>query len=467
MVDRLSKVAARMCGRVRTAGRIEFVRDQGPLRRDLRVQGFQWDPEIHRNLAKTLWAVERSHSYGMAALRLFSKMSSSEFSPDGLLGGRGYIQKVKDMRAGLSQAVEVLSSFADTMHDEVNADHWRSAMQQDPTTEQIVAEAEKANPGPYVEQQFQQEVPSAEDGLEYANPSPGGDGSSDELEFANPSPDDFNPFVSGEDDEEEDETWDWAQDGQSHTSSRVAEEEEDEEGDRTDDLWEGHGDVDGRRRTSSAAGGQEVPEPGPKSGLPTSDPKPQAEGVSVSESFMNTTGEADAGRLARAAARTAAFRRSGDPVKVADSSVDPSALPGPRIMHVGPAESPEELGGYCDDDFAPQDGPGWDGFQGNDPIYEGADANMDGVTGYSDPTDGDVTVFKASAERVASGYSWLPGSRNEKLMPYYDPNVTPEDIQWMRAHDAPDPPAGMQPRVVRPPSDPIWDAVNNAQLTSD
>ncbi len=439
----LDSIALRVAGTgtVRTAGKIEFVKDQGPMRRDLRTEGFKWDADVHRNLAKTLWAIDRAHSYGMAALRLFSKMSSSEFSPDGLLGGRGYIQKVKDLRSSLSQAVEVLSTFADTMHDEVNADHWRTAMEQDPTTKDIVSEAGTANPEAYVQQTFQDEVPSAEEGLDA---------------YQNPEPDDFNPFVEGEDDQDEDEDEWWA--------SPPA-------------------PGGGGTQVSSSSGGVEVPAPGPKSALPT-DEGDQEEGSSLVEDIMNTTGGPARGpyfaaieRLIERHPRTAAFRRSGDAVViVADSSVDPSSLPGgPRILHVGPAESPEELGGYTDDDFGATDAPGFDGFQGNDPIYEGADANMDGVTGYGDPTDGDVTVFKASsvpsiADRLAANtYSWLPGSRNEKLMPYYDLGVSAEDTAWMAANDAPEPPAGMAPKPLRPSGDPMWETVRNyrGELTSD
>src|SRR5689334_19808218 len=76
----------------RIGGRIEFVRDQGPVRRDIRVKDFDWSPECLRNLAKILWAAQRAHSYAMSSYRLFSKMPSASFSPDGMLGGKGYIQ---------------------------------------------------------------------------------------------------------------------------------------------------------------------------------------------------------------------------------------------------------------------------------------------------------------------------------------------------------------------------------------
>jgi hypothetical protein len=143
-------------GKVRTAGKIEFVKDQGPVRRDVRVKGYKWSSDALRDLAKILWAGQRAHSYAMAAFRIFSKMPSSEFSPDGLLGGRGYIQSIKDMRSGLSNAVEVLSTFTDTIHDEVNADHW-NPVEKEAEIDDIVADAGavKENPETFVEGQFE------------------------------------------------------------------------------------------------------------------------------------------------------------------------------------------------------------------------------------------------------------------------------------------------------------------------
>ena len=143
-------------GKTRTAGRIEFVRDQGPVLRNMRVPGFKWDADTLKTLARILWAAQRSHSYGMAALRLFSRMPSSNFSPDGLLGGRGYIQAVKDMRANLASSVETLSGITDTIYDEINADHWKM-IADGPLVNDIVqsVQEERANPEKVVSESFE------------------------------------------------------------------------------------------------------------------------------------------------------------------------------------------------------------------------------------------------------------------------------------------------------------------------
>lgn len=164
MIDnRLYKIAREIANippshNMRVGGVVEFRRDQGPVRRDIRTKDFKWSSDSLRDLAKILWAGQRAHSYAIAALRIFSKMSSSEFSPDGLLGGRGYIQSIKDLRSGLSNAIEVLSSFTDTVHDEINADHW-APVEEKANIEGIVADVGevKGNPEGFVEKEFDQE----------------------------------------------------------------------------------------------------------------------------------------------------------------------------------------------------------------------------------------------------------------------------------------------------------------------
>lgn len=358
----LERAAARVAsgnapapGRVRTAGRIEFVRDQGPVRRDIRVKDFEWRSDTLRNLTKILWAVERSHGYAISALRLFSKMPSSEFSPDGLLGGRGYIQQVREMRSGLSQAVETLSAFTDTIHDEINAPHWAAG--EDPVASEMMEGAQevKADPEGFVEEQLKQDVPEAAEVL------------------ANPSPDDYNPFVNGEEDEEE---------------SRA-------------DWWDEYGD-----------------------------------------------GE-DSGDGPRLSAN----------IRHADSSVAPETLPGPRVMHVGPGESPEPFGYFTDQGELPSDDPVGEGFVQFDRILE--DGFDGGVTGDDGSTDGDSTVFKMSAKAVMKSgatYSWLPGADNQKIMNYYEPGLTEAEVEWMRAHSNPDPPAGSSRPAARPTVDPLWES---------
>jgi hypothetical protein len=52
------------------------------------------------------------------------KIKFADISPDGNLGGRGYIQKVADIRRQLMNVSEALSAVTDTLYDEMRAPHW-------------------------------------------------------------------------------------------------------------------------------------------------------------------------------------------------------------------------------------------------------------------------------------------------------------------------------------------------------
>ena len=400
-----SRIARRLVGHVRTAGTIEFKKDTGPVRRDLRAQGFKWEPEALRNLAKILWATQRAHSYAIASLRLFSKMPSSQFSPDGLLGGRGYIQSIKEMRSELGQSVEILSSFTDTIHDEVNAEHWANSS--DTKTDEIVQDAQevKSNPEQFVQEEFPE----------------------DEA-FQNPDAEDMNPQVLKPEREESEEP---GSDEPESQQSQVAAEVE----------------------LKKSPKGSKKDEPA--SQLP-SDDVPQKHAKTEAEAFMHTT-TPDHGSYA------SAFKHMLDrvaSVRQADSSLPVETLPGPRVTHIGPAAG-NEAGHFNDDEVWPSDdkiGEGLgSGINDSKCLSEGPDANMDGVTGYDNLTDGSQSTFASVAARLAANtYSWLPGTSNEKNMNYYELGLSAADIEWMRAHNEPDPPFGT-PKPVQPTMDWLWD----------
>lgn len=87
------------------------------------------DHEFNKSAVKpivqTLWAASVALGHALTAHRSFSRLKSSMFSPDGLLGGRGYVLPVKDVRQNLFEACEQLSTICDTLHDEINAPHWK------------------------------------------------------------------------------------------------------------------------------------------------------------------------------------------------------------------------------------------------------------------------------------------------------------------------------------------------------
>lgn len=130
-------------GRVKTAGEVRFIKDnagdasswafvQGPSQRAI-VADYAFNPKNSKHLAKVLRGTSASLGHVMAAYTIFCKLKSSEVSPDGNLGGRGYIQKISDMRRQFMNVIEALSAISDTLYDEVRAPHWAAlSRQQDP-----------------------------------------------------------------------------------------------------------------------------------------------------------------------------------------------------------------------------------------------------------------------------------------------------------------------------------------------
>lgn len=123
---------------LRQAGEVRFIKDRGsdknewgwgtpgPSQREMDPE-FKFDAKNLKPLAKSLRAALAALGHAMSAYNTFSKIKSARISPDGSLGGRGYIQKIPEMRRQLMNCVESLSSFTDTVYDELHASHWNPA----------------------------------------------------------------------------------------------------------------------------------------------------------------------------------------------------------------------------------------------------------------------------------------------------------------------------------------------------
>jgi hypothetical protein len=85
----------------------------------------EFDKKAVKPIVKTLWAMSVALGHALTAHRSFSRLKSSSFSPDGLLGGHGYVMAVKQIRQQLFESCEALSGLVDTLHDEINAPHWK------------------------------------------------------------------------------------------------------------------------------------------------------------------------------------------------------------------------------------------------------------------------------------------------------------------------------------------------------
>lgn len=93
-------------------------------------QDHPFDSRALKPMAKALWASSVSLGHALTAYRQLSRLKSTTVSPDGMIGGRGFIMNVKDVRHKLFEACEALSAITDTLHDEIQAPHWKPKLAQ-------------------------------------------------------------------------------------------------------------------------------------------------------------------------------------------------------------------------------------------------------------------------------------------------------------------------------------------------
>jgi len=103
--------------------------DHSVLQRNI-PRDHPFDKKALKPLSKTLWASTVALGHALTAYRHLSRLKSTTISPDGYMGGQGYIMKLGDMRQRLFEASEALSSISDTIFDEIQAPHWQPKLAQ-------------------------------------------------------------------------------------------------------------------------------------------------------------------------------------------------------------------------------------------------------------------------------------------------------------------------------------------------
>jgi hypothetical protein len=159
----------------KTAGEVIFRKDMsndasswafgagGASERKL-VQDFNYSPKNLKPLAAVLRSTLGALGHTLSAYQTFAKMKSARISPDGNLGGKGYIMKISDMRRQYMNCVEALSALSDTLYDETNAPHWSAiSRQEDPEdrleVQEMIQDAEqiRQDPQQWAEEQIEEE----------------------------------------------------------------------------------------------------------------------------------------------------------------------------------------------------------------------------------------------------------------------------------------------------------------------
>jgi hypothetical protein len=186
-------------GQAKTAGEVIFKKDRGddasswayndnaPSTREI-PDDFNYAPRHQKPLAKILRTTLAALGHTLSGYNKFAKIKSARVSPDGSLGGRGYIQKIADMRKQYMNCIESLSALADTFYDEINAPHWSVLSRQEEDEEkaevkQLLGDAEmiKQDPQEWAESEMSEEFDSKKKKPELADPDDW-DAWGDELE---------------------------------------------------------------------------------------------------------------------------------------------------------------------------------------------------------------------------------------------------------------------------------------------
>ena len=149
--------------RNKTAGEVRFVKDKseggqwawsdtGASERKI-PHDYNYNPKKRKALAKVLRATTAALGHSLSAYSTFTKIKSADVSPDGCLGGKGYVFKINEIRKAYMNAVEALSAISDTLYDEVQAPHWSAISRQESPeekaeVEQIVSDVEEIREDP-------------------------------------------------------------------------------------------------------------------------------------------------------------------------------------------------------------------------------------------------------------------------------------------------------------------------------
>jgi len=119
------------------------------LRREI-PEDFKYNKKKLKHLQHVLHNVNVSLGTLISALAEISRVKGRDLSPDGLLGGLGYILPVKDIKQTLITSVHQLGDVADTIADELTNPRWN--VEDDADVKKVIKEKEE------VEEQVEEQI---------------------------------------------------------------------------------------------------------------------------------------------------------------------------------------------------------------------------------------------------------------------------------------------------------------------
>ena len=117
-------------GRVKSAG----------VRREI-PEDFKYNAKKLKHLKHILHNVTIALGTLTSSLNEFSKLKGPEVSPDGLLGGVGYILPLRDIKETINSNIRGLSDVADCLADELTNPRWN--VQEDKEVQELIKEKEE------------------------------------------------------------------------------------------------------------------------------------------------------------------------------------------------------------------------------------------------------------------------------------------------------------------------------------
>lgn len=113
----------RLTSRIKLAAKeIRKVTKKSDLVREL--DGFEYDKVKAKILKEVLHNMNVSLGTLMSAMKQLSTLRGSDITPDGKIGGRGFVMLFKDVKQGVNDCVGTLSDITDSIADELKNPKW-------------------------------------------------------------------------------------------------------------------------------------------------------------------------------------------------------------------------------------------------------------------------------------------------------------------------------------------------------
>jgi len=119
----------------------ENITAAGSLRRQI-PEDYRYNPKKLKHLKRILHNLSVALGTLTSALNEFSRLKGPDISPDGLLGGIGYILPVQDIKQALYNSVQTLSNVADSIADEMSNPKWGA--HEDKEVKKLIKEKDEA-----------------------------------------------------------------------------------------------------------------------------------------------------------------------------------------------------------------------------------------------------------------------------------------------------------------------------------